>query len=135
MRRVGRRLRRSSTGHLKSYGLTDGQARVLSLVARSPRPPRMSDIARRIEVVPRSATTVVAALELNGLVTRAIDPVDRRSIVVTLTDAGRQLFDQLARERDQAAIELFGQLEPREGSELLRLLRILGSDEPSEPKS
>jgi DNA-binding MarR family transcriptional regulator len=129
IRRIGRRLRRNSAGRLKSFGLTDGQARVLALVGRSPSPLRMSDIARHLDVVPRSATTVVASLELNSLVTREIDREDRRSIVVALTDAGRNLFDELGRERDEVAIELFGRLDPKDRRELLRLLMILGAED------
>src|ERR1700728_4901298 len=76
--RISRRLRRGSTTRLAPFGLSDGQARALRIIGRAPSPLRMSDIAKRIEVVPRSATTVIEGLEAKGLVFRQIDPEDRR---------------------------------------------------------
>ena len=122
VRRLTRRLRRSSSERLELFGLTDGQARVLSLVARSGAPLRMSQVAQRIEVVPRSATTVVAGLEEKGLVLREIDRNDRRSILVRLTKAGADVFDELGRDRDIAAVELFGRIQRSDRLELLQLL-------------
>jgi DNA-binding MarR family transcriptional regulator len=123
--RLARRLRRSSNQSLEPYGLSDGEARVLRLISRAGAPLRMSDIARRIEVVPRSATTVVASLEDKEVVVREIDPEDRRSILVRLTEAGAYLVADLGRARDQAAVDLFGRLDPVDRDELLRLLTAL----------
>jgi DNA-binding MarR family transcriptional regulator len=134
VRRLSRRLRQSSSRRLELFGLSDGQARVLRLVARAGAPLRMSEIARRIEVVPRSATTVVADLEAKGLVVREMDPEDRRSILVRLTEPGHRLIAELGRDRDAAAVELFGRLSGAERTELLSRLTLLvppeGDPEP-----
>jgi DNA-binding MarR family transcriptional regulator len=135
VRRLSRRLRQGSTRRLELFGLSDGQARVLRLVARSGSPPRMSDIAHRIEVVPRSATTVVACLESKGLVVREIDLEDRRSVLVRLTDAGRRLVAEMSRDRDAVALELFGRLPPAERALLLERLARLVPAEPGPTES
>jgi DNA-binding MarR family transcriptional regulator len=134
VRRLSRRLRQGSARRLELFGLSDGQARVLRLVARSGSPPRMSDIAHRIEVVPRSATTVVACLETKGLVIREIDLEDRRSVLVRLTDAGRKLVAEMGRDRDAVALELFGRLPRADRAVLLeRLARLVPADaDPTE---
>ncbi len=135
VRRLSRRLRQGSARRLELYGLSDGQARVLRLVARSGSPPRMSDIAHRIEVVPRSATTVVAGLETKGLVVREIDLEDRRSVLVRLTDAGRNLVAEMSRDRDAVALQLFGRLPHPDRALLLERLAQLVPAEPGAAES
>jgi DNA-binding MarR family transcriptional regulator len=120
--RISRRLRRISAQHLAPFGLTDGQARALRMVGRARSPLCMSEIARRIEVVPRSATTLIEGLEAKGFVVREIDTLDRRSILVRLTVAGAQLYQEIGRARDKAAVELFSHLEHADQLALLRLL-------------
>ena len=68
------RLRRAARGELEPLGLTFGQARALRLLARADEPLRMGELAVRLEVVPRSATAMVDALEAAGLVERRADP-------------------------------------------------------------
>jgi DNA-binding MarR family transcriptional regulator len=130
---LARRLRRSSARRLELLGLTYGQARALRLIARAGSPLRMSEIARRIEVVPRSATTVVAGLEGKGLVRRDSDKKDRRSVLVCLTGAGEQLLVEVGRDRDTAADELFGRLSQQDRAQLFRLLSAVAAAEEAAP--
>jgi DNA-binding MarR family transcriptional regulator len=123
--RVARRLRRAAKQELSPLALTWAQARVLRLVYESPDALRMADIACRLEIVARSATTMVDALASAELVTRAGDPVDRRSVLVRLTPAGRTLVEHLDEARRCAADELFGRLDNAEQERLLRLLQTL----------
>lgn len=129
---ISRRLRRAARASLAPLGLSDGQARVLRMLDRHGAPLRMSDIARRIEVVPRAATTVVESLEAKGLVTREIDPGDRRSILVRPTTDGAGILGELAKARDEAAAALFGRASAEQRAELLRLLWILLPPEEGE---
>ena len=68
------RLRRAVAEELAPLGLTFAQARALRLLARAGEPVRMGELAARLEVVPRSATSMVDALEAAGLVERAGRP-------------------------------------------------------------
>jgi len=122
---TARRLRRGSSAQLAPLGLTYGQARALRLVAEEGRPLRMAELAAQLEVVPRSATTMVNALETAGLATRAPDPVDRRSVLVSLTAAGRSLLERLEAARRASAEEVFGGLRADQRAELLHLLHVL----------
>ena len=93
--RVARRLRRAAKQELSPLGLTWAQARVLRLLYEAPGPMRMADIACRLEIVARSATSMVDALAATGLVTRMGDPTDRRSVLVEASATGRTLVEHL----------------------------------------
>jgi len=120
---AARRLRHGSVAQLAPLGLTMAQSRILRLVASAPM--RMADIAARMGVVPRTVTPMVDGLAGNGLVERTADPGDRRSVLVTLTPAGRRLLDGLDRARRASAGQIFGVLDERERKELLVLLTRL----------
>jgi DNA-binding MarR family transcriptional regulator len=128
--RASWRLRRGGKRELALLGITFGQARALRIVAREREPFRMGDLAARLEIVPRSATTTVDALEAAGLVTRQMDPKDRRSVLLSATDEGLALIERMARQRRESATALFGRLTQTEQQELLGLLaRLCESEE------
>lgn len=86
-----------------------------------------SELANLLAVSPASVTGRVDRMEARGLVTRTLDPEDRRSWRIALTGAGRDLVrahlpTHLARER-----ELLGALDEAEVRQLetllLRLIR------------
>jgi DNA-binding MarR family transcriptional regulator len=123
------RLRRSGKRELSALGLTFGQARALRLVVRAPEPLRIGDLAARLEVVPRSATTTVDALEGAGLVARRADPLDRRSVLLEATPEGLALIERMNLQRRESAVAMFGRLDSTERGELLRLLSSLCESE------
>ena len=125
------RLRRASRAELQPLGLTFGQARALRLLARAGQPMRIGELAAQLEVVPRSATTMVDTLEAAGLVARQADPADRRSVLVGLTDCGAALLERLGHVRRASAEELFGRLTTEQREHLLTLLVAL--NEPEAP--
>ena len=125
--RASWRLRRNERKELAPFGLTFGQARALRVLLTA-HPMRIGDLANTLEIVPRSATTMVDGLERAGFVARRMDPVDRRSVLVLATAQGRNLIARLAEERRASAEALFARLSAAEKSELLRLLESLGQD-------
>ncbi len=125
------RLRRASRTELEPLGITFGQARALRLLNGADAPVRMGELAARLEVVPRSATTTVDALEAAGLVARSADPADRRSVLVCLTNSGEALLARLGRARRASAEALFGRLDESQREQLLALLAILNEREPA----
>ncbi|HUK76798.1 MAG TPA: MarR family transcriptional regulator [Thermoleophilia bacterium] len=125
------RLRRAARTELEPLGLTFGQARALRLLDRADAPVRMGELAARLEVVPRSATTTVDALEAAGLVVRSPDPGDRRSVLVCPTAAGSALLARLGRARRAGAETLFARLDDEQRAKLLELLAILNRREPA----
>ena len=128
------RLRRASRRELEPLGLTFGQARALRLLTRAGGSVRIGELAAHLEVVPRSATSMVDALEAAGLVDRTPDPIDRRSILVGLTDSGVDLLARLGRARRASAESLFARLDAAQREQLLELLATLNERDPTPPR-
>ncbi len=120
--RLARRWRHASTRALAPLGLTPGQERALRILTRSDQAIRMGTIAERLGIVPRSATTVIDELEAQGLVRRTVDPANRRSVLVELTDAGRAVQADMAAARADAAEHIFGALTEAQRRQLSGLL-------------
>lgn len=121
--RTARSLRRANFDELEPFGLTPSQSRALGVVSRyGDTPPRLGDIAARLDIAPRSATEVIDALETSGLVRRTPDPTDRRAVTITLTDEGRAVRRRIERARAKRGDEFFGHLTPDQQSALTDLL-------------
>lgn len=72
-------------------GLSPARLSALSVVVFAG-PLRLGQLAEAEQVRPPSMSTMVRALEKDGLVERRADPDDRRSILVAPTDRGRRLL-------------------------------------------
>jgi DNA-binding MarR family transcriptional regulator len=120
-----KRLRRAQAERLAPLGLTPAQERALRSIARSDEPLRMTELADRLGIVPRSLTTVIDALEETGLVRREIDPSNRRAILLHLTERGAAVRDDMRQARRLAAEALFAPLSEDDRKTLARLLSAL----------
>lgn len=121
---VARSLRRRYLRAMAEWDIAPGQARALRLV-RELEAPRLSALADRLRMAPRSATEVVDALEARGLVERSADPSDRRATCVHITTAGEEVCTQIDQARAQAARDYLSALPARDRKDLDRLLRRL----------
>ena len=128
--RVAHLIRRSSMAGLAPLQLTPAQSRALRTIAKADGPIRMGEIASLLGVVPRSATDLVEALQSAGLVERRVDRANRRSVLVSLTERGREIQDEMARARAATSEKVFGSLAPDERRQLAHLLARVGSTEP-----
>lgn len=110
--RLTRRLHRSQKRQLESadIAITPAQSRLLRTLAHYDEPPRMADLAARLEVVPRAVTSLVDGLEASGCVRRAPDPTNRRVIRIELTDTGRATLRALRDARRAAAEDILAPL-------------------------
>jgi DNA-binding MarR family transcriptional regulator len=101
---LGRLIRRLRA---ERRGLTLAQVTVLGRLDREG-PAGTSDLAAGERVRPQSMAATVAALTAAGLVERRPDPVDRRRVLIVLTEPGRQA---LAADRQRRDAWLAGALE------------------------
>ncbi|GAA0630048.1 MarR family transcriptional regulator [Streptomyces thermocarboxydovorans] len=125
--RLTRRVHRIQKHHLerRELGITPAQSRLLRTLAHYGSPPRMADLAERLEVVPRAVTTLVDGLEASGKVRRVPDPDNRRVIRIELTDEGRAALRELRAARRSAAEEILAPLGDQQRKVLGELLDTL----------
>jgi DNA-binding MarR family transcriptional regulator len=93
---------RSLTGLTEDVTLP--QYRVLVLVAQQPR--RAVDLATAINIAPSTGSRMCDRLVRKGLLQRSQASDDRRSVQLTLTDAGVQLLMQVTRRRRMEIAEI-----------------------------
>ncbi|MBZ6176406.1 MarR family transcriptional regulator [Streptomyces olivaceus] len=125
--RLTRRVHRIQKRHLehRDLGITPAQSRLLRTLAHYDSPPRMADLAERLEVVPRAVTTLVDGLETAGKVRRVPDPANRRVTRIELTDDGRADLRELHGARRSAAEEILAPLSEEQRTALGGLLDTL----------
>jgi DNA-binding MarR family transcriptional regulator len=111
--------------HERGLGVTPAQSRLLRTLAHWDTPPRMADLAERLEVVPRAVTTLVDGLEASGKVRRVPDPTNRRVIRIELTEDGRKTLQGLRDVRRAAAEEILAPLTDEQRDVLGGLLDML----------
>ncbi|PWI20122.1 MarR family transcriptional regulator [Streptomyces sp. Act143] len=132
--RFTRRVHRIQKRHIEQSGMgvTPAQSRLLRTLAHYGSPPRMADLAARLEVVPRAVTTLVDGLEAGGKVRRVPDPTNRRVIRIELTDDGRKALRELRGARRSAAAEILAPLTQEQRKVLGGLLDTLLDGDPPE---
>jgi DNA-binding MarR family transcriptional regulator len=111
---------------LQNSDLTYARMRLLGVLNRKG-PQIMSALGDELVVSPRNITTLVDALEANGLVRRHPHPTDRRAILVELTPQGVETCAAMYTQHAEAVSELFSDLSQADQRELLRLLNLLGA--------
>lgn len=79
----------------------------------------MGELARALDVSVASMTGIADRMEKRGLVERRRDEGDRRLVVVHATEAGRDVFRQIADRRREGLVKLLAQLDERELEALL----------------
>ncbi|MFD7074894.1 MarR family winged helix-turn-helix transcriptional regulator [Nocardioides sp. NPDC059952] len=122
---AARTLRRRFGEATARWGITPSQSRALRIVLAADEPIRLSALAERLRIVPRSATEVVDGLEGHGLVARRPDPADRRAVCVVATEEGVRLGRLIEDARQQAADELLRPLPEEDRATLTRILVTL----------
>lgn len=83
------------SGRLKASGINLSQWRVLS-VLRSQGQMSMSQIVDRTLMEQPTISRVISQLHNDGMVEREISPEDSRVALVSLSERGRELFDEIA---------------------------------------
>lgn len=109
-------------------GLGDGDFDVLATLRRSGPPFQLTavEIAASTMVTSGAATKRIDRLERRGLVSRSASPSDRRSRLITLTDAGRATIDLLVERHLANEHRLVAMLQPEERDLLAAVLKRWG---------
>ena len=121
--RVETRLYNAADARLKDAGgLILPQLEVLSVIRDVPAC-RVLDVSRTISITVGAASKAVDRLEEQGWCRRTVDPADRRSSVLSLTDEGTAAVDRATPVFEAATRDTLGAL--LSGPDLETLARIL----------
>jgi DNA-binding MarR family transcriptional regulator len=122
--RLARRLRAERLAGGLEPELSDTQLAALAALERhgamTP-----GELAEHEKVQPPSMTRVMAVLEARSLVMRAPHPTDRRQVMMTVTDQGRELVQQSRRLRDAWLDRRLRELSPKDRATLQAAAPIL----------
>jgi DNA-binding MarR family transcriptional regulator len=122
--RLARRLRAERAAHGLQPELSDTQLGALATLERKGAM-TPGELAEHEKVQPPSMTRVIAVLEQRGLVMRAAHATDKRQVVLTLTDGGREVVHQSRRLREAWLARRLRELTPQERSKLRAAAPIL----------
>ncbi|MEU9120931.1 MarR family transcriptional regulator [Streptomyces sp. NPDC048506] len=111
--------------------LTLPQLRAL-VVLEGQGPVKLAALAGALGVNPSTAMRMVDRLEAAGSVARQANPGNRREVVLSLTDEGRNLVERVLAHRHAEISAIVAQLPVEERAGLLRSLRAL-TDAAGEP--
>jgi DNA-binding MarR family transcriptional regulator len=89
---------------------------------------RMGDVAENLGITSRTVTTLVDALEREGLLARLPDLTDRRATLLELTEKARTQFEQVRRIQMELGEELIAPLDLQQRRLLLDLLSRLNQE-------
>ncbi|MCO6005205.1 MarR family transcriptional regulator [Actinoallomurus purpureus] len=112
---------------LARHGLGRGEFDVLAALRRSGPPYTLipSELSATLMMSRAGMTSRLDRLEAAGLVERTLDPADRRSFRVTLTDEGRRIIDATLTDHAATMKRLISGLPAEDVTTLTRILRAM----------
>ena len=116
-------LRKETERALSAWQITVPQISVLALLADAERPLSVTRLAWLLLQESPSITGLVDRMCERGLVERLKDPLDRRKVLVKLTDRGRQAHDDVRTSATAVSDEIFGVLSHKDRATLKELLQ------------
>ncbi|MFI5778553.1 MarR family winged helix-turn-helix transcriptional regulator [Nocardia sp. NPDC051570] len=127
LKRLGRLLDREMKDFFAPYGLESWEFEVLATLRRSGDTDGLTAgaLIKAALVTSGAITHRIDRLAAKGLVRRAADPADRRTIRIQLTDEGRELVDTLMPARIADQIRILGGVDRPDLDRLNGLLRGL----------
>ncbi len=121
--RLARRMRAERVAQGLQPELSDSQLAALAALEKHTMTP--GELAEHEKVQPPSITRVIASLEERGLIQRMPHPSDRRQVVLTVTDQGRDVVRRVRQLREAWLARRLRDLTPAERAVLRDALPIL----------
>jgi DNA-binding MarR family transcriptional regulator len=114
---------------LEPWSLSLAKLRALEQLDAAPEGLPLGHLAERLCCVKSNVTQLVDRLESDGFVRRVPQPADRRCVVATLTERGRDSFHGASAARERAEAEVLGRLNDGDRERLVSLLARLTAGE------
>jgi homoprotocatechuate degradation regulator HpaR len=107
--------------HLRKHGLSEQQWRVLRALAEVGSM-EINALGAMCQIHPASLSRMLPNLESEGRIERRPAAEDQRSTIVSITAAGKLLFQRMAKESEQIYASIERRIGPRELKQLYDLL-------------
>lgn len=132
IRRIIRAIDLQSRKLVQSHGLTGPQALVLKEAGRA-QPLTAGELAAKVNLSQATITDIVKRLEKRGLLSRERSQTDKRRIIISLSEQGRELVAQSPPLLQERFSTRFAELKDWEQNQLLyavqRLAAMMDADE------
>lgn len=109
---------------LESYQLTPAQYAYIDYISRH-EPLSLTQLTEGLGFRPSTVSVMVKNLESKSLLIKSENQVDKRSCLLSLTSAGRQIFEKVNQFRQVRARKLLNKLTEDEADQFLSLFRKL----------
>jgi DNA-binding MarR family transcriptional regulator len=109
----------------KDVGYSAAHWRVLLQLVQADAPLSLSVLAERLGVVKSNATQLIDRMEADGLVSRVLDPTDRRAVLAQVTEEGLRRYRAGMQALHVVEQELLEEFTLQERTQLVDLLERL----------
>ena len=109
--------------HLNARSLSEGEAGVMFCLFEKRSPMSAGELSRSMHIGSGGVANLLNSLEKKGCVCREMNPEDRRGVMVTLSDAGRQLIEDKQREALDMTAGMLRRLGREDTENLIRIYR------------
>lgn len=114
---------------LEPWGLSLAKLRALEQLDAAPAGMPLGHLAERLSCVKSNVTQLVDRLEADGFVRRVPNTADRRCVVATLTERGRERMRSASAARERAEREVLARLSQGDHERLVQLLARVAQPE------
>jgi DNA-binding MarR family transcriptional regulator len=106
---------------LSDFQLTPPQFGTMMILDERPHGCMMSEVASAVHQVPATMTGIIDRLYERQLVERQVDPSNRRSWRVSLTQQGSELIDEIKHKQHTHLVDMLSAFSAHDRQELVRL--------------
>ncbi len=106
-------------------GLSATQFMTLNLIPASKEGMTLSELAKRMNLGTATVTRTIDSLESRGLLTRTRSNLDRRLVLLSLTEQGKTLQNAASAEFHSHMTRLFSRMDPNQRDDLVHGLEAL----------
>jgi len=124
--RTNKKIHKRSAGIFNSGGLTTAQFAVLDVLYHKGSL-NINEITKSVLSTGGNMTVVISNMEKIKLISRCIDPEDKRSNMISITEEGRCRFEEIFPNHLKDIEMCFSTLTDEEKNSLITLLKKIGS--------
>lgn len=135
MSRALNKINKTTNKIYQKYGLTIGQFAVLEALYHKG-DLSVGEVQEKILSTSGTIPVIVKNLEKENYLIKKQDMYDKRKHILSITDKGRSLMDQVYPENEDIIVSMIGKLNKEEKENLIRYMKIIGgiSDEKEDSR-